>query len=238
MFTFRVYSQERSVARWASGWSSCARRFRFPLRILLAALVAAYCLAEGAAAEPGPVVRIEEDWSIEIGVPDPSENAPQIITVLSPTDSLNGVHVVFELNHATLPEYQAGGMQLQRWHGDQSLDVHNFPNLKALGIENETITYTMTMSLEGNQLKFEVLNGNSSTWGNFGGQGYLKSILPTDLTHLGSYSLNTSVEHSRVGFASHRVKKFVRTQVRYYSIDGLVATDTTERVVHSYNGGV
>ena len=95
----------------------------------------------------------------------------------------------------------------------------------------------MAMSLEGGQLKFEVLNGNSITWANFGGQGYLKSTLPTDLTHLGSYRPDTSLKHSRVGFASHRVKKLVRKQVRYYTETGLVATDSNESVVHCYNGG-
>ena len=62
-------------------------------------------------------IRIEEDWEVEIGTPEPAGNAPQIINVFSPRQSLSGAYAVFEVNHSTQPTYSAGGMQLQCWVG-------------------------------------------------------------------------------------------------------------------------
>jgi hypothetical protein len=90
------------------------------------------------------------------------------------------------------------------------------------------------MDVEDGVLTFEVKNGSSETWGEFGRIGWFKLSQATQLSNLDSYDSNTSVNNSRVGFASHRVKKFARTKVRYYSADGLVSTDETERVVHQH----
>lgn len=182
-----------------------------------------------------PIVRIEEDWEVVVGVPDSAEDSPQIITVLSPEGNLESDHAVFELNHSTRPSYSGGGMQLQGWVGNSTFDHRNFPNGNRLSTDNEAIRYTMSMKVDGGQLQFEVLNGSSTTWGSFGGQGYLKTSISSWRNDLSLYSPLTSTKQSRVGFASHRVKEFVRTEVRYYSANGLVSTDETDVVVHSYN---
>jgi hypothetical protein len=55
------------------------------------------------------------------------------------------------------------------------------------------------------------------------------------MSDLSSYDDSTSVAKSRVGFASHRVKKFSRHAVRKYSADGnLVSSSDTEQVVHQH----
>jgi len=192
------------------------------------------CLALSGAAS-AEVVRIEEDWRVEITAPEPLDHAPQIVNVISPLSSLDWTHAVFEINHATLPEYYEGGMQLQRWFGEYVLDYRNAPGTDLLNTDNETITYTIRMKVGEGKLQFEVVDGNSETWGTFGGEGYLKHSEDTIITDLDNYNPATSVGNSRIGFASHRVKKFVRTQVRYYDADNaLVATDETEHVVHQH----
>jgi hypothetical protein len=183
------------------------------------------------------IVRVEEDWKVEVGTPDVDTEAPQIVTVIGPQNSTDGLYAVFEMNHNTLPDYQAGGLQLQAWQGEANLDFHSFPDQSRMNNSNEVVTFTMSMNLNAGNLVFEVVNGDSTTWGHFGGQGYLKSTVATELDNLNSYAATMSIANSRVGYASHRVKKFVRTAVRTYSAQGLISEDKTEQVVHQYTEG-
>lgn len=199
-----------------------------PLCLAAALLPTADVLAQAPA-----ITRIEEDWRVVIGVPDPEANAPQIVTAMSSTGQLADVHALFELNHASLPDYTAGSMQLQMWSGEQNLDFRNAPKYGALGTANEVITYTMRMEIDGNNIRFEVDHGHSTTWGEFGGQGYLKSTVPTVQTSFTQYDPAVSVANSRVAFAKHCVKSFVMKRIRYYDASGnLVNVDWTDRVVY------
>lgn len=229
--------QHNNTADWRSAshnkisYSQSSRRGWLVLLVLVS-----ISWGELFASDPLPVIRVEEDWVVEIGTPDPLIDAPQIVTTISPFSSLDGAYAVFELNHMTLPDYTAGGMQLQVWSGESILNYKNFPTINALTHVNESVHYTMKMEISGGNMSFEVVNGTSSTWGDFGGQGYLKSTYNTTLTDLGTYSPITSVTNSRVGFASHQVKRYSLIQVRYYSQDGLQTVDSTERVVSTSNG--
>ena len=205
--------------------------------LTLGTLGAACWAATAWAQEATTITHVEEDWRIEVGVPDSDNEAPQIIVVGAPTGTLNDVHAVFEINHQTQPDYEPGGLQLQRWLGDDILHYHNNPANGLLSHDNETVTFTMSMKIENGNLRFDILNGTSSTWGSFGGVGYLRCWSSTSLTDLGSFNPDTSLRQTRVGFASHRVKKLARTAVRYYSGDTLVATDSDERIVHQYTEG-
>ena len=208
--------------------SSCARHIRVGLGAL-----AAVCFFAGSVQAQVSIVHVEEDWVVDIGTPDPSEDAPQIITAMSSTQQLADVHCLFELNHRTLPGYHSGGMSLQCWSGDLNLDHGTGPKAGSLHSSGEKITYTTSMKLHDGTITFEVLNGNSSTWGNFGGQGYLKTGVATPYTQFTLYSPETSVKNSRVGFAGHQVNQFYLKEVRYYGPDGLlIKTDTTKRIVH------
>lgn len=181
------------------------------------------------------ITRVEEDWRIEIGTLSPDEHAPQIITVMSPLGHLDGPYIVFEINHATYPDFAAGGMQLQKWFHDIRFGYRSFPNNRRLSTPGEVIEFTTRMELVDGDLIFEIRDGSSQTWQSFGGEGHLKARfhrLP--ITRLNSYRPDVSTENSRVGFASHRVKQLVLKEVRYYSSDSLNARDTTPRVVHQH----
>jgi len=205
--------------------------------LALGTLGTVFWAAAAWAQEAPTITHVEEDWRIEVGVPDPDNEAPQIIVVGAPTGTLNDVHAVFEINHQTQPDYEPGGLQLQRWLGEDILHYHNNPANGLLSNDNETVTFTMSMKLQNGNLRFDILNGTSATWGSFGGAGHLQCWSATSLTDLGSFNPDTSLRQSRVGFASHRVKKLARTAVRYYSGDTLVATDSDERIVHQYTEG-
>jgi len=199
--------------------------------VLAAMLVLAGTLS--AQATDSNVVTIEEDWVIEMRSPDPDGHAPQIINAMSSTQDLGDVHAMFELNHRTLPDYTAGGMQLQIWSHQTNLVHRPGPKGSRLNVANEVIRYTMSMKMEGSILEFEVKNGSSSSWGAFGGEGYLKASISTPQSNLAGYSPTVSVAKSRIGYAGHRVKKFALKEVRYYAADGtLLSKDTTERIVH------
>ncbi|MCH8244133.1 MAG: hypothetical protein IH897_16205, partial [Planctomycetes bacterium] len=96
---------------------------RFAFRNQMAAVACLIGLLAGPALAHDPeIVRVEEDWVLEVISPNLEESSPQIITAMSSTNQLADVHALFELNHRTLPEYSAGGMGLQLWSGDVNLD--------------------------------------------------------------------------------------------------------------------
>ncbi|MGH7199949.1 MAG: hypothetical protein ACREJB_05050 [Planctomycetaceae bacterium] len=199
------------------------------------AVAALLGFASSADAQNPAITRIEEDWVIQIGTPDPSTDSPQIIVSTSPTGSLGGHHTVFEINHHTLPDYCAGGLALQRWHGNYCWSHEHFPgSCNSLSTAGETITFTMKLSVANGYLDWDVDNASSTTWGNFGNDGHLKLTTSTSLTDLGLYSPDASKANSHVSYASHQVQKLAIKEVRYYSGSTLVNTDTTERVVHQY----
>ena len=208
-----------------------------PLFIIVFA-IAALLVADAKAWADSPVVtKVEEDWELQVATPDPDGNAPQVITVISPNATIDAVHAVFELNHITQPDYAAGGMQLQSWKLGEVTNYRGFPNSNTLSTVGEVVTYTTQMSVSDDILYVEIMNGDSTTWGKFGGQGYLKYFTATTLTNLDNYSPTVSVSKSRVGFAANRVTKLVLKRVRYYQADGtLISTDSTERVVHQLTG--
>ncbi len=205
--------------------------FSFPSLVAAIALLGVISMSESASAQP---TYIEEDWEVIIGTPDPDGHAPQIITAMSSTDRLEDVHVIFELNHATLPVYQAGGMGLQIWSSETNLAHMTHPRQGVLQTQDEVIRYTMTQKVSNGVIKFEVKNGQSTTWGTgTWGIGGFSLQVPTSQTAVPNYSPETSVKFSKVSFAKHRVKKFALKEARTYGPNGiLLTTDTTERIVH------
>lgn len=209
----------------------CHWPFSFPSVCVVLGLFALGVMSDTASAQP---VYIEEDWEVIIATPDPAGHAPQIITAMSSTDKLEDVHSIFEINHATLPAYQAGGMGLQIWSGDTNLAHMVHPRTGTLQTENEVIRFKMTMRVSNGVIRFEVKDGESTTWGTgtWGTGGFYRQV-STSQTALYNYSPATSVKFSKVAFAKHRVKKFALKESRLYGPSGLlISRDTTERIVH------
>ncbi|MCX7419076.1 MAG: hypothetical protein NT013_06005 [Planctomycetia bacterium] len=182
----------------------------------------------------GNTIRIEEDWYVKIGTPDPNSDSPQITSVIAPSWTLNGKYAVFDMNCATQPDFSAGGVQLQLWQNDDIVQTKSNTNWASLQYVDEEIRYTSAMSIQDDKLTFEITNGSSQTWGTFG-TGEIKLQISTWRNNLNQYSPEFSAENSRIGFASHRVRRFILERVRYYSVSGLQNTDDTPRVLHSYD---
>lgn len=176
-----------------------------------------------------PITRVEEDWELVIAEPDAKLTAPQITCVISPYTHTDSFHAALELNCRTLPEFAAGGLQLQAWEGEDAQVVATHDQTNVLNTPGETIRWTQRMRVKDGQLSFEVTNFTSTTWGNFSTPGQLKVSVPFSGTNLHAYRPSFSVERSGIGYASNRVSSLKLKEVRYYTRLGLVHVDTKVR---------
>ena len=202
-------------------------------RGFLATLLLLAWAAVAWAQSEGTVVRVEEDWELVIGTPDADSVAPQVTCVISPSGDVASCHAALELNQQSLPSFVAGGVQLQVWEGEVPLSYRPFSNGAVLQQPGETIRWTQTMELADGNLTFEVINGTSTTWGGFGGQGYLKASVATELNSLNGYDPAVSAKNSGAGHAANRVQSLVLRRVRVYTSSGEQMEDATARTAHS-----
>jgi hypothetical protein len=179
------------------------------------------CIAEPCQAA-SDVVMVEEHWELKISQPDSDRSAPQTTMVMSPTNNLEGKHFIFTLNHATVPDYAAGGVQVQLWDGEELVDSQSAHDGVTLHHSDETITWVQRTSLQDGQLTFQVLNGQSESWGTFGGES-LSVSTPTSLTRLNSYRPAVSLSESQVGYAENRVVSLVLKKLVWVADDGDVS---------------
>lgn len=186
----------------------------------------------GATASGQVIVEVQEDWELVVAEPDANSSGPQVTCVISPDGNLNGLHAALELNQQTYPHYTPGGVQLHAWGGEYVLESKSFPSDAVLNATGETIRWTHRMAIVNSQLVFDIDDGESTAWGNFGANGYLWIDRNTSLSNLNGYSPQVSVANSGVGYAANRVERLVLKEVRYYTALGLHARDTTQRVVH------
>lgn len=215
---------------------------RWAFRWFLAALFLVTWVGLTAAQSTPTIIHVEEDWEMVVAEPDSTTGSPQVLCVFSPVGHVESLHGSLELNHHNtfetstdgLPVFEAGGMQFEVWNGETPLRERKFPIQAVLSTPGEVVTWTQSMALENGKLTFEVKNGSSSTWGSFGGEGYLKPYpVNTTLTSLDGYSPDVSVQNSGVSYASNRVQSLVLKRVRYYNSAGEMIEDSTLRVVHS-----
>ncbi len=187
---------------------------------LLAAAVAA-AIAGPVCAESTRVVQVEEHWELRLGQPDPDRSAPQTTMVLSPDGELDGLHFLFALNHSSVPSYEPGGMQVQAWEGGQLLDNSIAEQVGALANSDEVVRWTQRLSLDDGTLNFQVVNGESETWGGFGG-GALSLSVSTSLSSLNAYKPGISLTESQVSYAENRVASLTLTKLVWITDDGEV----------------
>jgi hypothetical protein len=89
----------------------------------------------------------------------------------------------------------------------------------------------MSVSDEGT-VTCSVVNGQSTTWGQFGQAQGLDSVsFSASVTSMASYSPDGSVAKSGAGWESDRVSRMVLLRVRYYRNGQLISTDNTSRSV-------
>jgi hypothetical protein len=177
------------------------------------------------------VARVEEDWQLVVNSPDLDNNGPQVTCVITPGNVANG-YCALDLNYSTQPDYAPGGVQMHVWNPTTPIVTKNLNARGQLQQQNETITWTQSMTLTDNLLIFQVVNGQSQSWGRFGGEDATIAV-QTSNPSLGGYSPDQSVNNSGVCFASNLVDSLTLVAVRYYNSAGqLIRTDSTARTVN------
>lgn len=216
-------------------------RFRAPAArrrsgLFLGFVVSAICSVASTCAfatEPTSIVRIEEDWRLDIITPETASNSPQITCAMSPAGSDEGEYMTFELNHQSQPGYSSGGLHLHAWNSEYLLGSSHSAGV-CLATPNETISWTQSMSLVDGWLVYEISQGTSQTWGEFG-PTELRVALRTNLTNLNSYDPDSSLRDSGVGFGANRVSSLTLRTVRLFTADGDVIEVVVNRDVTNPN---
>lgn len=184
-----------------------------------------------ASAQTGCTMAVEEDWELVLSAPASIKNAPQVETVISPYGHINSFFGRITWNYREMPDYLAGGFQLQGWYGGNFLNHCSLEN-DACSTTGETIKWTQRLSTDGQQLRVTVFNGSSTTWGTFGGSNLIVNINAA-VPYLCFYSTNTSVQNSSVTYGGNRVIVLKINEVRRYNAAGeLLSTDDDEKVVY------
>lgn len=178
-----------------------------------------------------PVIRVEEDWKLVLNEPDVDCEAPQFHTVMSPYNHVdsNYAQVLWNYRETAEQEFVPGGMQIQSWNGDYLIRRRAI-DMDQLSIYAETITWTQGLETDGDVVSFEIINGQSTTWGEFGKD--MRIDENAELPDLGSYSPEVSVQNSWFTYGANRVDSLVITEVRYYGASGLLFVDSVPRTVY------
>ena len=184
---------------------------------LAALAIAAWMNGTGFALE---IVAIEEHWELSVGQPDAASSSPQVSMLMSPTGHLEGSYFVFTLNHHSDPEWIPGGMQVQYWDGEEIVESKVGPHEEALNQADEVITWVQRTEVADGKLVFDVTSGDSESWGSFGGTGYLRFAVDTNLANLNGYRPAVSLEQSGVSFAGNRVRSLVLKKLRWIDSNG------------------
>jgi hypothetical protein len=201
------------------------------LSAAVVALLSLVLFASSALADD-PIVRIEEDWEMQVKIPDNDVTAPQVITAWSPLGDLSGVHATFEINHIASVSFASGGLHLSTWCGDTHLAVSHAGNFASMYRDGEVVRWTQAIEVDNGELFFEVTDGSSETWGTFGDNGSLRLSLNTTLENLDGYSPLVSIAKSEVSYAGNRVQSLQMRRVRYIHASGATTTENAQRYVH------
>src|SRR6185436_2220855 len=110
-----------------------------------------------------------------------------LYVVTTPTGSIEGQYSVCEINNLLLPDFYGGGLQIQTRDGETPTGERHHDDFTSLSTTGETITFTVSMKLQGGVLRFKVKNGQSTTWGTFGRGTSLTINQASDVSSLSSY---------------------------------------------------
>lgn len=179
------------------------------------------------------IVRIEEDWELALNEPESELIAPQFYTVMAPQASCERAFFQVTWNFREMPDFQPGGLQVQAWSGEDYEGLHNVAE-NSLARRAENIRWTQAMVTNGDMVGFAITNGESSSWGSFGGDSV--GVLQTSpVIDLNNYDPDFSATKSYVTYGANRVNSLRMREVRWYTEDGVFAVDHTHRIVYRQN---
>jgi hypothetical protein len=177
-------------------------------------------------------MRVEEDWALLVNDPDNGVVAPQFHTTMATTCSMDQHYAQvtwnYRVDYDEASYFAPGGLQLQAWDGESRLRRLSVGDAELSGAA-EFITWTQGLETDGALMKFEIKDGYSSTWGEFGDE--MKISSEATYSNLDNYCTDVSVRNSCITFGSNRVDALMIMQVRRYHQSGVIEVDLTPRVV-------
>ncbi|MBI1826529.1 MAG: hypothetical protein HY287_00710 [Planctomycetes bacterium] len=172
-----------------------------------------------------PVVAVEEDWELVVNDPNDNVISPQFQTIMSPTPDASGYYAQTLWNYRETPDFQPGGVQLQSYLGESLVRTRSVEH-RILSTSAETITWTQALQTDGETLTFSVVNGQSTTWGDFGKD--MTISYTAKVQTLNDYDPEYSASNACVTYGSNRVQSLTLKEVRYFGAGGvLLAVDST-----------
>ncbi len=222
-----------SHSRLTEGHS--ARSFLFPVRMACACAAVAVTAAPLYAYDAPSVLRVEQDWRLILNEPNDDVQSPQLhTTMLLGLDGDSEPYVVQVCwNYREHPAFEAGGVQVQLWHGEERVASQHV-SLAPLSAPLETITWTQIVEIDGSVVSFRISDGHSTTWGSFG-RG-MQLVADTSLTNLNGYKTRSSMDGSMITYGANRVDSLTITGVRWYGQEGLLLDDALPHVVYRLEG--
>lgn len=176
-----------------------------------------------------PILRVEEDWQVVLNEPGGALNAPQFHTLMSPVSDTDSIYAQVTWNYREIPDAAAGGAQIQAWSGENVIQMKDRVS-NQLSTVAETISWTQRLETNGSLLRFRVVNGQSETWGAFGGSEWNVEG-NANVANLNGYSTDVSAANAGITYGSNRIDSLIITEVRYYGANGLISTDSNPRVI-------
>lgn len=162
------------------------------------------------------VVRVEEDWSLQVNEPDQQLDSPQITTAMLPLGPNSSTVFFLDINHGTTPDYSAGGLQLRvDQNGECSASKRILAGEK-LDRSSETVKWTQVIIRQSNQLKFGIVSGQSQTWNSFGGSESFIDVT-ANTGSLDVYRPADSLSNSGAVYAGNRVASLTLLRVRLFN---------------------
>ncbi len=202
------------------------------VHIRLFSLAFALLLTSVAVSQQPMLDRIEEDWELVVGDPDPEIDAPQVTTSMIPFAGTPDLHLQVNLNHALKPEFEAGGIQVRIVEDDELLGQVHRRGGEKLAQSSETVRWTSAVQKIPTGYSFGVSSGTSSSWGTYGGNDYFLVIAASSVSgSLEDYDYRRSLENSTVAYAGNRVQWLKLLRIRFYYSNGMTVEHEIQKVV-------
>ena len=180
------------------------------------ALVELFVLTAGISAHAQGVVRVEEDWALQVVEPDEQLNSPQITTAMLPLGPTSSTIFFLDINHGSTPDYSVGGLQLRIDQNGECSESKRLLLGQKLNHTSETVRWTQVLVQQGNQLKFGIISGQSQSWNHFGGAESFIDVT-ANTGSLDAYRPADSLSNSGAVYAGNRVAALTLLRVRLFN---------------------
>jgi hypothetical protein len=202
-------------------------------QLVLAALCTLFVLHTNVSqAAENDVVRVEEDWELVLTEPSDAKTCPQFETAMSPHGHADADYARVTWNYREFDRFRGSGLQVQAWFGDQ-LQWHRSVSEHDLSNTAEGIIWTQAMETDGTTAVFRIINGQSTTWGSFGGNETAVQ-LANSVANLNGYATGISTANCQISYGLNRVSLLRIKEVRRYRADGeLISVDSEPKVLYS-----